>query len=88
MCSPHTVPDISHSLALNTNCHQIVAASTMFMPQLPALLLLLLGKVVASNVPSDDHFALLQSRQAPGSPVYECHESCGEYHHVFKTVAR
>jgi hypothetical protein len=33
-----------------------------------------------SPVPSDEVFAALLKRQAPGSPSYNCHDNCGTYY--------
>ncbi|KAH8908898.1 hypothetical protein BR93DRAFT_957764 [Coniochaeta sp. PMI_546] len=48
----------------------------MYAPQFSTLLLLL-GGVAATAVPSDEHFSSLLARQAPGTPKYECHFNCG-----------
>ncbi|OIW29735.1 hypothetical protein CONLIGDRAFT_631812 [Coniochaeta ligniaria NRRL 30616] len=48
----------------------------MYAPQLTSLLLLV-GGVAATAVPSDAHFGTLLARQAPGTPAYDCHFNCG-----------
>ncbi|KAJ9161228.1 hypothetical protein NKR19_g2499 [Coniochaeta hoffmannii] len=48
----------------------------MYAPMLSTLFLLM-GGAAATAIHSDEHFAALLARQAPGTPKYECHANCG-----------
>ncbi|RKU46371.1 hypothetical protein DL546_003350 [Coniochaeta pulveracea] len=53
----------------------------VYTSQLEAALVFLavgaIGSVGAVPGPSDEHIAILLSRQAPGTPAYDCHYNCG-----------
>lgn len=54
----------------------IMMYTSQVVATLASLAVVVVGSVNA--VPSDEHIAILLSRQAPGTPAYDCHYNCGK----------